>query len=106
MCQKLEQERDELRARVRELEAKWLAETEEKIRLRYSKTQLEEENANLRRRLEKLEAVAEAARLLLSTCALVECFPKDDRFSRCLEDDCPEKQLKKALSAIEGGGGA
>ena len=48
--------------RVRELEAKWLAEAEEKIRLRYTKTQLEadalikrEENAKLRARMRDLE---------------------------------------------------
>lgn len=41
--------------RVRELEAKWLAEAEEKIRLRYDKTQLEEQ-------VRKLEAQAAVLR--------------------------------------------
>ncbi|BCV23316.1 hypothetical protein [Gelria sp. Kuro-4] len=85
--------------RVRELEVKWLAETEEKIRLRYTKTQLEEENAKLRQRVRKLEAQVAAMREALEglmysdghfrgECSAFRCHPTCEK-------------ARKALAALE-----
>jgi hypothetical protein len=97
--------------RVRELEADiaWLLQeygeseelmSEDAVELK-ERCRVLKERDELRERVAKLEAVAEAARLLLSTCDLVECFPKDDRFSRCHRDDCPMERLEKALATLD-----
>lgn len=64
--------------------------------------ELEKECSELRARVSKLEAVAEAVRWYFSTCDHVECFPKDDKFYRChTEDSCSMERLEKALAALE-----
>lgn len=58
-------------------------------------------------RLKVLECVAEAVRELYGTCKTYECFPNIEENCAewqeevCPSSDCPDKKLRRALSALE-----